>query len=157
MALAISALERPANASSFLFKTIGTMDRAAGGLKQAGPRDLGVQNLGSSKPAVHDRSTRHTQPFFPGTAVSKPWRVSTRTVASADIEGGAALRANAISALRSAMRYGSTGPMVGSGVSPARAQGGLSITNATKSCSEIVRAAPLFIGPPCAGQAGKAR
>src|SRR5260370_1292855 len=136
MALAISALESPANANSFLFRTIGTMDRTAGGLKQAGPRDLGVQNRGSLKAAVNDRSTKHTQPFFPSLAVSKPCRVSTRTVASADIEGGAALRANAISALRSAMRYGSTDPMVGAGVSPARAQGGLSVTNAAKSCSE---------------------
>src|SRR5258708_4575445 len=150
MALAISALERPANASSFLFKMMGKMDRTAGGLKQPGPRDLGVQNLGSWKLAVHDRSTKHTQPFFPSLAVSKPCRVSTRTLASADIEGGAALRANATSALRSAMRYGSTGPMVGCGVSPARAQGGLSLTHAPTRCSEIARAAPLVLRAPCA-------
>src|SRR5579863_4099279 len=99
MALAISALERPDNANSFLFKMIGRIDRTAAGLKQPGPRDLGVQNRESAKPAVHDRSTRHTQPFLPSTAGSKPCRVSTRTEASADIEGGAALRASAISAL----------------------------------------------------------
>src|SRR5262249_5120197 len=41
------------------------------------------------------------------------WRVSTRMVASFEIAAGAALRASAISASRSAMRYSSSGAITG--------------------------------------------
>ena len=50
------------------------------------------------KRQVQERSTRHTKPFVPFTAVSKPREVSTSTSALAAIDGGAALRAKATSA-----------------------------------------------------------
>ena len=48
----------------------GRKDRAAAGLKQAGPLALGFQNTGSSKLAVHPRRTMQTNPFLPRTAIS---------------------------------------------------------------------------------------
>src|SRR5215475_5635660 len=71
----------------------GSSVRAAGELKQFGARSLGFQKSGSSKPAAQERSTKQTKPFLPLTAVSYPWLPSTRTSASAEIDGGAALRA----------------------------------------------------------------
>jgi hypothetical protein len=91
------------------------MDRAAGGLKQIGPRSLGFQNCGSSNGDIHDRSTTHTKPFLPFTAVSYPCRPRTETSASRDMDSGAALRARAISAFRS-IKYCSIGAMLGYGV-----------------------------------------
>src|SRR5260370_2903461 len=91
------------------------MDRAAGGLKQIGPRSLGFQNWGSSNGDIHDRSTTHTKPFLPFTAVSYPCRPRTETSAARDTDSGAALRAMAISAFRS-IKYCSIGAMLGYGV-----------------------------------------
>src|ERR1700730_5424585 len=91
------------------------MDRASGGLKQIGPRSLGFQNCGSSNGDIHARSTTHTKPFFPFTAVSYPWRPRTETSASRDMDSGAALRARAISAFRS-IKYRSIGAMLEYGV-----------------------------------------
>src|ERR1700747_2744197 len=98
-------LESPANTNSVLLNVSGRMDRTAGGLKQIGPRIFGFQNSGKSNGDIHDRSTRQAKPFLPLTAVSYPRRPSTMTSASVEIDGGAALRAIAISAFRSAIRY----------------------------------------------------
>src|SRR5215469_7436910 len=68
----ISAFVRPANTISVLLLVVGKTDRAAGGLKQIGPRILGFQNSGASAGPIHPRSTAHTKPFFPSTAVSYP-------------------------------------------------------------------------------------
>src|SRR5215813_13049261 len=91
----------------------GMLERAAGALKQIGARSLGFQKSGSSFPALHDRCTMHTKPFLPFTAVSKPLRLSTMISASSEMDLGAALRASAISASRSAIRYCSSGAMLG--------------------------------------------
>src|ERR1700689_1034448 len=93
------------------------MERAAGGLKQRGPRILGFQNSGLSNGAIHPRSTTHPKPFLPSTAGSLPRGPSTRTPASWDRESGAALRAMAISAFRSFIRYWLSGAMLGYGFS----------------------------------------
>src|SRR5580700_2225501 len=68
-------------------------------------RSLGFQNSVELDGDIQARSTTHTKPFLPSTAVSKPCRPSTRIFASSDIAFGAALRARAISASRSDMRY----------------------------------------------------
>src|SRR5215469_3289005 len=109
----ISAFVRPANTISVLLYVIGKTDRAAGGLKQIAPRILGFQNSAASAGPIHPRSTAHTKLFFPSTAVSYPCRPRTRILASPDMAAGAALRAKAISASRSAMRYRSRGAMLG--------------------------------------------
>src|SRR5215469_2640602 len=101
----ISAFVLPANTISVLLRVVGKTDRAAGGLKQIGPRTLGFQNSGASEGDIQPRSTTHTNPFLPSTAVSYPFFPSTRTVALCEIDSGAALRAKAISAFRSAIRY----------------------------------------------------
>ena len=44
--------------------------RAAGALKQFGALIFGFQNSGSSNDALHERSMKHTDPFFPFTASS---------------------------------------------------------------------------------------
>src|SRR5215470_14217879 len=93
------------------------MERAAWGLKQSGPRIFGFQNAELSiaplvcSGDIHARSTTHTKPFLPSTAVSYPCRPRTRILASRDIDSGAALRANATSASRS-IRYCSSGAIV---------------------------------------------
>src|SRR5277367_3762177 len=115
IASAISSLDRPANTNSVFLTVIGTLNRAPAGLKQIGPRILGFQNTGSSTPAVHPRSTMHTKPFLPFTATSYPCGPNTITSASPEMDGGAALSAIAISALRSIM-YCSTGAIFGYGV-----------------------------------------
>src|SRR5450631_1945303 len=95
------------------------MERAAGGLKQTGPRSLGFQKPLEPAPSngdIHPRSTTHTKPFLPLTAVSYPCRPRTRISASREIASGAALRARAISAFRSVIRYWSSGAMLGYGV-----------------------------------------
>src|SRR5277367_2452835 len=108
----ICALDSPANTNSVLLKVSGKIDFTAAGLKQMGPRIFGFQNCGKSNWDIHDRSTIQTKPFLPATAVSYPCRPSTITSASAEIEGGAALRAMAISAFRSAIRYWSMGAIL---------------------------------------------
>src|SRR5580704_11910798 len=55
----------------------------------------------------------HTNPFFPLTADSYACAPSTKTSASPEIDSGAALRANAISASRLAIMYCATGAMLG--------------------------------------------
>src|ERR1700722_3511575 len=95
------------------------MERAAGGLKQTGPRILGFQKFADDSPLngpIHPRSTTHTKPFLPSTAVSYPCGPRTRTFASWDIESGAALRARAISAFRSGIRYSLSVAMLEYGV-----------------------------------------
>src|ERR1700722_9968479 len=112
IASAIASLDRPDNTNSVFFTVMGTLNRAAGGLKQIGPRILGFQKTGSSTPAVHPRSTMQTKPFLPFTATSYPCGPITITSASAEMDGGAALWAIAISAFRSIM-YCSTGAIFG--------------------------------------------
>src|SRR5215469_6930443 len=107
----ISACVLPARAISVRLYVVGKTDRAAGGLKQIGPRTLGFQNSGASGGDIQPRSTTHTNPFLPATAVSYPCCPKTKTVASCEMDSGAALRAKAISAFRSAIRYSPTGAM----------------------------------------------
>src|SRR6516225_6790390 len=92
----ICSLVTPANTHSVRLRYCGSSVRAAGGLKQFGARSLGFQNSGSLKPAAQERSTKQTKPFLPLTATSYPRLPSTSTSASAEIDGGAALRASAI-------------------------------------------------------------
>src|SRR5437879_9671131 len=80
-----------------------------------GTRTFGFQNSASTVD-VHERATIHTKPFVPLAAVSKPCRPRTCTSASCEMDSGAALRARAISAARSAMRYWSTGAIFAYGV-----------------------------------------
>src|SRR5215831_16604626 len=89
----------------------GKRERAAGGFKQIGLRFFGLQNSGLFNGPANARPTTQTKPFLPWTAVSKFFDPSTKISASRDIEGGAAVRASAISASRS-MRYWSMGAML---------------------------------------------
>src|SRR5215471_4478669 len=109
----ISGFGTPASTHSVRLRITGSSVRTAGALKQFGARSLGFQNCRSSKPAVQERSTKQTNSFLPFTAVSYPWRPRTSTVASPEIDGGAAVRARAISSARLAMRYCSTGAIAG--------------------------------------------
>src|SRR5215472_2277290 len=108
----ICCLLAPANAHSVRFKYCGSTERTAGGLKQFGARILGSQNSVSPNGAVQARSMKQTKPFLPFTAVSYPWLPSTSTSALAEIDGGAALRASAISS-SALMRYSASGAMTG--------------------------------------------
>src|SRR5450432_645437 len=109
----ISCLLTPANTHSVRLTYCGSTVRTAGGLKQFGARSFGFQNCGSSKPASQERSTKQTKPFLPLTAVSYPRSPSTSTSASAEIEGGAAVRASAISSSRAEIRYCPIGAIAG--------------------------------------------
>src|SRR5271154_2189775 len=142
IASAISSLDRPARTNSVFLTVMGTLNRAAGGLKQIGPRILGFQNTGSSTPAVHPRSTMHTKPFLPFTATSYPCRPITITSASAEMDGGAALSANAISALRSIM-YCSTGAIFGYGVVFASSAFACQTAPATTTSTQLLNAMAL--------------
>src|SRR5215467_6946271 len=102
----------PARANWVLEMVMGRYVRAAGGLKQIGPRILGFQNSGSPNGAVQERSTIHTKPFVPLAAVLYPCRSRTMTSALSEIAFGAALFARLISAVRSAIRYRSSGAML---------------------------------------------
>src|SRR5689334_22283333 len=110
----IWALEAPANAIPVSFIAYGMSDRAAGGLRQMGLRFFGFQNSGLFSGPPNALPTRQTKPFLPWTAVSKFFCPSTKISASRDIDGGAAVRAIAISASRS-IRYCSIGAMLGYG------------------------------------------
>src|SRR5579862_3244620 len=66
----ISDLERPASTHRVLSKFTGNTELAAAAFRQSGPRILGFQKTGSSKEANQERSTRHTNPFFPAAADS---------------------------------------------------------------------------------------
>src|SRR5579863_2443327 len=90
----ISALERPAITILLRRKTIGNIERAAWGFRQSAPLTFGFQNSDQSNAAIQALSTMQTNPFLPSTAVSYPCRPKTKTVASVDMESGAALRAN---------------------------------------------------------------
>src|SRR5262245_59232078 len=79
-----------------------------------GLRFLGLQNSGLLNGPANALPTTQTKPFLPWTAVSKFFRPRTRISASRDIDGGAAVRANAISASRF-IRYCSIGAMLGYG------------------------------------------
>src|SRR5215469_8111034 len=109
----IWVFDSPANTISVRLNVRGRMDRAAAGLKQSGTRTLGLQNSVELNGFIHDRSTIQTKPFFPSMAVSYPRHPRTRIFASLDIAAGAALRAKAISALRSGIRYCSIEAMLG--------------------------------------------
>jgi hypothetical protein len=98
-------LDFPANTSLVFIKNVGTKVLAAAGLKQMGARTLGFQNSGSSVAAPQDRSTMHKKPFVPFTAVAYPCGPSTITSAASEIDGGAAVRASAISEFTSGIRY----------------------------------------------------
>jgi len=63
-ASAIWSLDREANITVVFLRVSGTWDRAASAFKQIGARNLGFQKSGSSVPAVHDRHTIQTKPFF---------------------------------------------------------------------------------------------
>src|ERR1700722_6927651 len=108
-----SSFDFPANSNFVLIKVSGSTVRAAAGLRQIGLRFLGVQNSALSNGFIHARSKMQTKPFLPSTAVSKPWGPRATTAASRDIDAGAAVRANAISALRSVIRYWLSGAMFG--------------------------------------------
>src|SRR5215472_7590562 len=95
----------PARANRVLEMMMGRYVRAAGGLKQTGPRIWGFQNSGSPNGAAQERSTIQTKPFVPFAAVLYPCRSMTMTSALSEIAFGAALFARVISALRSAIRY----------------------------------------------------
>src|SRR5579864_2123633 len=79
-----------------------------------GLRFFGFQNSGLLNGPANALPTAQTKPFFPLTATSKFFSPSTRISASRDIDGGAAVRAIAISASRS-IRYCSIGAMLGYG------------------------------------------
>src|SRR5215469_6930917 len=79
-----------------------------------GLRFLGLQNSGLLNGPANALPTTQTKPFFPWTAVSKFFGPSTRISASREIDGGAAVRASAISASRF-IRYCSIGAMLGYG------------------------------------------
>src|SRR5450755_4468684 len=87
----------------------GSTLRTAGGLRHAGPRPRGFQNSGSSRPADHERPTKQTQPLLPLFATTIPLGVSTRISASAEIDGGAAVRAKTISAAALGIKYFASG------------------------------------------------
>src|SRR5271167_4678025 len=108
----ICSLDIPDSTSSVRLIVRGRIERTAGGLKQIGPRIFGFQNCAKSNGDIHDRSTRQAKPFVPLTAVSYPCRPKTITSASPEIDGGAALRAIAISAPRSVIRYSSRGAIL---------------------------------------------
>src|SRR5262252_7686577 len=118
----ISALERPAITILLRSKALSKTERAAWGFRQSAPLTFGFQNSGQSNEAIQLRSTMQTNPFLPSTAVSYPCRPRTRIVASRDMESGAALRANCISAFFS-IKYWSTGAIFGYGSDCAAAFG----------------------------------
>src|SRR6267154_1552144 len=89
-----SAGVAPASAQSICASIAGRTVRDAGGLKQCGALVCVFQNAGSPGAAANDRITRQVNPFG----------VSTRTVAFSEIADGAAVRASATSAARSAIR-----------------------------------------------------
>src|SRR5215831_2137150 len=89
----------------------GKSDRTAGGFMQMGLRFFGLQNSGLFNGPANALPTTQTKPFLPRTAVSKFFCPSTRISASREIDGGAAVRASAISASRS-IRYCSIGAML---------------------------------------------
>src|SRR5579862_4053391 len=105
VASTISVFDLPAITNLVFIRKMGTKVFAAGGLKQIGERTLGFQNSASSVEAPHDRSTRQRKPFVPFTADEYPWGPSTITSAASEMEGGAAVRASAISALLSEIKY----------------------------------------------------
>src|SRR5262249_37298908 len=109
----ICCLLAPASTHSVRFRNCASSVRAAAALKQFGPRSLGFQNSGASKPAAQERSTRQAKPCLPLTTVSERRPPRRRTLASAEIDGGAALRASAISSARLLSRYCSIGAIVG--------------------------------------------
>src|SRR5258708_28855464 len=79
-----------------------------------GLRFFRFQNSGLFSGPANALPTRQTKPFLPLTAVSKFFCPNTIISASRDIDGGAAVRAIAISAAR-AIRYCSIGAMPGYG------------------------------------------
>src|SRR5258708_11955914 len=79
-----------------------------------GLRFLGFQNSGLFNGPANALPTAQTKPFLPWTAISKFFCPSTKISASRDIDGGAAVRASAISASRS-IRYCAIGAMLGYG------------------------------------------
>src|ERR1700723_3072512 len=105
MASSICACDLPASASWVFMSAIGRYDFAAAALKQLGPRILGFQKLGSPMAASQDRSTMQTKSLVPGIAISKPLLPRPITQALPEMDSGAALRARAISAFRSTIRY----------------------------------------------------
>jgi hypothetical protein len=107
----ISASVIPERAHFVRMRYQGSTERTAAALKHTGARVFGLQKSSSPKSLDQARSTMHTNPFFPFTAVSYPEAPRTITSALSEMDAGAALFAKAISALRS-IRYCSTGAMV---------------------------------------------
>src|SRR6516165_10130676 len=83
------------------------------------------------------------KPFVPFTAVLYPSRPSTMTSAPSEMELGAALRASAISAVRS-IRYCSIGAMVGYGIVASRAIAWYAVPSTTSSAKLLIAIAPTF-------------
>src|SRR5580704_14526689 len=113
VAARISAFDFPSSASFVFIRKMGTKVLAATELKQMGARTLGFQKFGSSVEAPHDRSTRQRKPLVPFTAVVYPFDPSTITSAASEMDGGAAVRASAISEFLSGIRYCSKGAIAG--------------------------------------------
>src|ERR1700761_2833045 len=80
-----------------------------------GARCFGFQKSEKSVEPDHPRCTMQTKPLLPLTAVVYPLRVRTSTSAASEMDFGAALRASAISAVWSGMRYWASGAMAGYG------------------------------------------
>src|SRR5271170_7035063 len=108
-----SSFDFPASTNLVFIRKIGTKVLVAAALKQCGARNLGFQKFGLSVAAPQPRSTRHMKPFLPGATVLYPSLVSTITSASPEMDGGAAVRASAISAFWSAIRYSLKGAIAG--------------------------------------------
>src|SRR5947209_2967748 len=74
----ISAREVPARTQRVLSRYACSTEPAPTALKHIGERTLGFQNSGSSSSVPQERSTRHTKPLLPFTAVSYPLAPMTR-------------------------------------------------------------------------------
>src|SRR3984957_17619412 len=105
VACRISSFDFPVSTNLVFIRKIGTKVLVAAELKQCGARNLGLQKFSLSVGAPQRRSTRHMKPFLPGAPDLYPSRGRPLTSASSEIEGGAAVRASAISSFWSAIKY----------------------------------------------------
>src|SRR5450432_3704523 len=101
--VAISLLLTPAISHPVRFSISFRYVVDAARFRHAGPSVAGVQKFGSVSEPSKERNTRQVNPLVPGAAWTKPVRVSTSTSAESEILAGAAVRASATSALRSAI------------------------------------------------------
>ena len=89
------------SATRGLFKKYGINSTVSKGASWAAIRDA------LSNGDIHPLSTKHVNPLLPVAALSYPCGLRVRMVAFAEMPAGAALRASAISARRSGIRYSS--------------------------------------------------